>query len=321
MITLLCGDKAVGKSSVALDVAARISTGRNWPRFGTDEEVAAPLGSVIILCKENDIPRIIRPRLEAAGADLSRIHTLGYEVPDDAEQLDPLERIDTTVKQLEQHVAEIGDVRLINIDPITDYIGKTDMMRDNQVRTLLNPLGRLASRYDLAMLNIIHLNKKTELPMQHRTLGSGAFRNVSQSTLLVAKDDGGLEQHRVMAQETANLCADTRAVRFSTVAVGAYHRIVWGRDWENIDVDELMADKRKTKKDKAQQLLRQWLANGPVPVQTLMAKAKAAGIGWRTMTEAKKDIGAEIHKPEGTRVAGWQWKLPSPSGRPQRAPE
>jgi hypothetical protein len=311
MITLLCGDKAMGKSSVALDAAARISTGRNWPRFGTDEEVAAPLGSVIILCKENDISRIIRPRLEAAGADLSRIHTLGYEVPDDPEQIDPLERIDTTVKQLEQHVREIGDVRLIDIDPITDYVGKIDMMRDNQVRALLNPWGRLASRYDLAMLNIIHLNKKVDLPMAHRTLGSGAFRNVSQSTLLVAKDDDGLEHHRIMARETANLCAETRAVRFSTVAVGAYHRVDWSRDWENVDVDELMTDnKRKTKKDKAVQLLRQWLADGPVLVTTLEARAKAAHIGWRTMQDAKKESGAVSDKPEGTRFDEWRWKLP-----------
>jgi AAA domain len=113
MITLLCGDKAVGKSSVAIDMAARISTGRNWPRFGDDDEEAAALGSVIILCKENDISRIIRPRLEAAGADLSRVHTLGYEVADDPEQIDPLERLDTTAKQLEQQLAEIGDVKLI----------------------------------------------------------------------------------------------------------------------------------------------------------------------------------------------------------------
>ena len=163
MITLLCGDKEVGKSSIILDVAARITKARPFPSFGEDQQQHAPDGSVIILCKENDIPRIIRPRLEAAKADLSRIHTLGYEVPDDVEQFDPLERLDTTVNELQRQVSEIGDVKLIMIDPITDYVGKIDMYRDDQVRNLLNPLGRIASQNNLAVVDILHLNKKEGL--------------------------------------------------------------------------------------------------------------------------------------------------------------
>ena len=207
MITLLLGDKAVGKSSVALDVAARISKGSPLPCFGNDREERAPLGSVIILCKENDVSRIIRPRLEAAGADLNRIHTLGYEVPDDPKQIDPLERLDTTVSQLEEQIREIGDVKLIIVDPITDYLGKIDMFRDNQVRNLLNPLGHLASRYNLAILNVLHVNKKQDMAARYRGLGSVAFRNVAQSTMMVVAS--GSPAERFMVQDAAN-CARKR---------------------------------------------------------------------------------------------------------------
>jgi hypothetical protein len=156
----------------------------------------------------------------------------------------------------------------------------------------------------------MHLNKKTDLPMRYRTLGSGAFRNVSQSTLLVAKDngEGALPDERLMAQEATNLCADTRAVGFTMFGVGAYHRVNWGSQWEDVDVDELMTDKRQSKKDQAQRLLRQWLANGPVLARDLEEWSKRAGIGWRTITEAKKAIGAIAIPPE-RRNGPWQWRL------------
>jgi hypothetical protein len=312
MITLMVGDKAVGKSSVALDVAARISKGAEWPRFGgdkedkEDKEERAPHGSVIMLCKENDVSRIIRPRLEAAGADLSRIHTLGYALPDDPDLLDPLERLDTTVNELQRLVEEIGDVKLIVVDPITDYLGKIDMNSDSAVRTLLNPLGRLASRYNLAILNILHLNKKVDLPGRYRALGSVGFRNVAQSTVVVAKNDQ-VPGERLMIQDAANLVAETRAVSFSMVTRGHYHRVDWGTDWEEADIDEIMANKRKSKKGEAVELLQQWLAEGPLPVEEVQQRTKKHAIGWRTMQDASKEVGVRSYK-EGV-TGPWSWRL------------
>jgi hypothetical protein len=158
MLTQFFGDGEVGKSTVLLDLIARISKGEQWPRFAAQEGKRAPPGSVILLCKEDDIARIIRPRLEAAGADLSKIHMLGYEVADDADEFDPLERLDTTIKELERLIAELGDVVAIGIDPITDYVGDIDMYKDDQVRTLLNPLARIAARHNLAVIFVLHLN-------------------------------------------------------------------------------------------------------------------------------------------------------------------
>jgi hypothetical protein len=308
MATMMMGDKEVGKSTVLSDIEARISTGGLWPRFGDDPEESAPLGSVIILCKENDFSRIIRPRLEAAGADLKRIHTLGYEVPDDPEQFDPLERLDTTIKELERHVREIGDVRLIRIDPMTDYVGKIDYYRDEQARTLLNPLVRLAAKYNLAIVYVLHLNKKDDLPVRYRHLGGVAFRNVAQSSLLVAKSE--LPEERIMALDAGNLIPerDRRAVSFVLLGPGSYPRVNWGSHWQDVDLDELMTSKKLTKKERAQLLLEQWLAAGPVLVEELRKRTKEAGISWRTMEEAKREIGAVSQRPEPF-SPGAKWKL------------
>jgi hypothetical protein len=308
MLTLMIGEKGMCKSSVGLDMAARISTGRAWPQFGDEPAERAPEGSAIILCQENDIPIIIRPRLEAAGADISRVRTLGYDVAEDDQQFDPLSRLDTTIKEVERQVKEIGDVKLIMIDPITDYVGKIDMYRDNQVRALLNPLGRLASKYDLAVLLILHVNKKTDLPTRYRGLGSVAFRNVAQSCLVVAKHPD-LPDQRCLAQDAANLTARLHSVSFCPVSVGTYHRIEWDQDWQDVDVDELLADQRTSKKGQAETLLRQWLAQGPVRTEKLQELAQQHHISWRTVCAAKKVIGVISQKPKGK--LHWTWRLPA----------
>jgi hypothetical protein len=306
MITTMIGDKGLGKSSLAIDSAARISTGSLFPCFGNDKKRRAPLGSVIILCKENDFGMIIRPRLEAAGADITRVHTLGYEVADDPKQLDLLDRLDTTIQQLEELVIAIGDVRLIVIDPITDYLGDADMYRDDRVRQLLNPLGRLASQHELAILNILHVNKKQDSSAQYRGLGSVAFRNVSQSTLLVAPN--GNTGERYLAQDAANHVAKTRAVTFSMSSVGAYHRIDWGNAYcDDLDLDEVMSGKTASKIDRAKTLLREVLAEGPLASRAMLKRGADQGIGRRTMFDAKRALNIKAHKSkDGT----WSWKLP-----------
>src|SRR6478672_10265157 len=72
-LTLICGDPGLGKSFLTLDLAARLSAGRAWP------DGAAPVagaGSAVLITAEDDAADTIRPRLDAAGADVSRIVAL-----------------------------------------------------------------------------------------------------------------------------------------------------------------------------------------------------------------------------------------------------
>jgi hypothetical protein len=67
-LTLFDGDPGTNKSSVALDLAARVSTGREMPDGTTGCQ-----GGVVLLAGEDSLSKTIRPRLDAAGADLSRV--------------------------------------------------------------------------------------------------------------------------------------------------------------------------------------------------------------------------------------------------------
>ncbi|MFQ5463785.1 MAG: AAA family ATPase, partial [Phycisphaerae bacterium] len=69
-LSMIVGDPGLGKSFLTLDMAARISTGAPWP---DSRETPNPAGGVILLSAEDDPGDTIRPRLDAAHADVSRI--------------------------------------------------------------------------------------------------------------------------------------------------------------------------------------------------------------------------------------------------------
>jgi RecA-family ATPase len=202
---------------------------------------------------------------------------------------------------------------LILIDPITDFLGKIDMYKDDQVRPLLNPLARIASRHDLAIVYILHLNKKTDQAARYLGLGSVAFRNVSKSTLLVAHS-ADMPGVRIMAQEKKNLTPEQRTVMFllKPVARSPFPGIEWGEQLPDaVDIDDLLNHKT-SKQQKAVQLLRQWLGDGSRPANEIRERAQRNGISEATLRLAKETVGV-VSRKRGAQ-GGWWWRLPDAEG-------
>jgi AAA domain len=70
-LTILDGDPGLGKSLLTLDLAARITTGSPMP-----DGTPGVKGSVILIAPEDGVADTIKPRVEAAGGDPSRIRLL-----------------------------------------------------------------------------------------------------------------------------------------------------------------------------------------------------------------------------------------------------
>jgi hypothetical protein len=85
-LPLIAGDPGLGKSLITTDMAARVSAGMPWPENRRRQK----RGSVILLSAEDDLDDTIRPRLDAAGADVSQIVALRSvdSLRDDLEQLE-----------------------------------------------------------------------------------------------------------------------------------------------------------------------------------------------------------------------------------------
>src|SRR5205807_108302 len=71
-LSVLAGNPGLGKSQICASLAGIVTSGGTWPVDGSRCDV----GSVLILSAEDGAAGTIRPRHEAAGANLDRVHIL-----------------------------------------------------------------------------------------------------------------------------------------------------------------------------------------------------------------------------------------------------
>jgi putative DNA primase/helicase len=114
----------------------------------------APLGNVILLTAEDDISDTVVPRLQAAGADPDRGEIVQMVREAGKERMFSLIR---DLELLRQRVIDVGDVKVVQIDPISAYfgVGKIDCFRTTDVRALLSPLVGLANELRVLILGVI----------------------------------------------------------------------------------------------------------------------------------------------------------------------
>lgn len=153
-LNILAGDPGLGKSFVTLDIAAHVSAEIDFP-----DGAPCRRGSVLLITAEDGIADTVRPRLDAQCADVTRVHRLTIRVGDNERQFS----LESHLSALREKLRELGDVRLLIIDPLTAYLGDTDPNKDARVRALLTPLAELAEEMRVAILAIMHLNKAAVL--------------------------------------------------------------------------------------------------------------------------------------------------------------
>ena len=145
-ITILQGDPGEGKSTMMMQLAALITNGKAMPD-GSGDKIP---GNVIYQAAEDGIEDTIKPRLEAAGADCSRIAFL--------EQSDE-EPILLNDARLAQAIEGIK-AKLLVVDPLQAYLGvDSKIQRSNSARSVLENLAKVAERTGCAIVLIGHMNK------------------------------------------------------------------------------------------------------------------------------------------------------------------
>jgi hypothetical protein len=315
-VFMLAGNPGLGKSQVTVSMAAIVSTGGQWPVDRTRCE----RGSVIILSAEDDAADTIKPRLMAAGADLSRVHMLDavIDVDNCGEPTMRGFNLRTDLARLGDLMNKMGDVAMVVIDPITAYLGDTDSHKNAEVRALLAPLGELAARYGTAMVCVSHLNKgggNSEALM--RVTGSLAFVAAARGTFVVARDPDD-NNRRLFLPLKNNIGKDESGLAFRIETRQACDNIEtscvsWEVEAVTVTADEaLMSEERadnRSELDEAVGWLRERLAGGPLSANEIKAEAGQAGMAWATVRRAKNVLGV---RPTKTRFdGGWEWALPS----------
>jgi hypothetical protein len=353
-VTLLVSDPGAGKSLLALDIAARVSRGAPWPdhkaatagrAFGEEgeggrkgdsiehewdisttsygapnpqSEIRNPKSpaSVLLLTIEDHFATTVRPRLEALGADCSRIMALSHVPGEDFFDTPRPFALNRDLNRLSILIRALADCRLVILDPITAFLGDTSDQCNSDVWKLLSALTHHAEEQNFAVLAVSHLRKKEGAAI-HRALGSLAFIANARTAWTIAKDPAD-PNRRLLVPLKNNLAPDASGLAFnieSNVA-GSVPVIRWLPGAIETRADTLLASQRRSGRPDddrryAVQWLRQRLSAGASPVREIRNDADAHGISYATLRRGFRELGCEAIRLGPVPKGEWQWKLPA----------
>src|SRR5262245_47613096 len=179
---LIAGHPNLGKSQVTTYVAAMVSSGGTW----STGEKREP-GDVLFFSAEDDLSDTIRPRLEAGGANLDRVHIIDSVHVKNAKRDRPF-ILKQDLEALVEKLRASPDVSLVIIDPISAYLSGVNSHNNAEVRSVLAPLAKLAADHGVAVVCVTHLNKGLSTDPLARVIDSTAFGAAVRTAFLIAQD-------------------------------------------------------------------------------------------------------------------------------------
>jgi hypothetical protein len=205
-VNLLIGDEGIGKSLFWVWVVAALTTGSALPEFGIPARAPA---DVVLVLTEDDWSSVVRPRLDVAGADLSRIKVLCVERDGSGSPVFP---------------RDLGLIRdadpapvAVVVDAWLDTVPASMSVRDpQQARQALHPWKEVATSTGAAVLLVCHTNRVTSANARDRYGATGVLRQKARLTLFAQQNDEG---DLLIGPEKSNLTGAIAASKFHIVSV------------------------------------------------------------------------------------------------------
>ena len=326
-LSLIPGREGIGKSLLLVWMIAQITRG-TLP--GVYEGAPRP---VFYAATEDSWQHTIVPRLIAAGADLDLVYRI------EVEQIETASRLELTMpRDCDLVAAEIKrlEVALLALDPLMSVIDRNvDTYNDRDMRTVLEPLGRLADDTGCMVVGLAHFNKSaTDDPLTLVT-GSRAFTAFVRAVVAVARDpeseDGGCVVSQVKNNlgrlDLPNLTYVVQSAVIETregdARVGRLH--FTGESERS--VRDILAESGGTLADRTEKAecvswLREYLGAGPQRTKDVLAEASNAhGFSQRTVERARKQLKIRAEQlPTGQNGRSeWWLALPEDAGRHAQA--
>lgn len=305
-LVFLEGRASEGKTTLAIDLAARLSCGAPMPDNSRSDRGAS---NVLYISAEDGVADTLVPRFQAAGADLNGVH-----FPEGGALADLRDGPDALRQAMER-----DKVGLVILDPITAMLAGVDTHKDANVRSALAPLMAIMASTGATVIAIRHFKKG----QGHRALdaggGSVAFGAMARCVLMVGRDPRSNDRDptRFLAVTKLNLAASPEALAFSVVsddAPSSPPRIDW-QGPASISADQLLAEpppqRRPGELDKAKDFLRDLLADGSRLEPEVRAAAGEQGISKPTLDRAKRGLGIRSVRGRGPKPV-YTWALPAP---------
>ena len=315
-VTVIYGEAGIGKTSLGLELAARVSAGTNWP----DESGAVEPGRVLIVNGEDPLQETIVPRLTSSGANLQNITVIaGIQPPAtpgspevgaseapavggaDSAGGKPAARsfdLGRDLPVLRRRIETLGNVRLVIIDPFEAHCGKAGSNRMKR-RELVAALTKLAADSGVAIV-VISASNKCDLPVKFVwRVDCEVLDETARCWVPVRYNCGPLPD----------------GLAFRIHADG----VVWQQGGDAPTEDRVRgtsARQLRCRQLKEQvNWLREFLAPEPRPTKQVLAAAHVAGWSSGQMQRAKRELGIHCYKDSGVN-GRWFWELLPPKLRP-----
>ena len=329
-ITMINGWPGEGKTSVVIDIVARMTRGEQLPD-GT--KTRHPL-RVMFLSTE-DSESILHLRLRAAGADMSRVFT----IPDtELRHLTLPSHRGTWVQYLRQYQIDV-----VVVDPMKPFLDdRLKEIAEQDARKFMVALRQVCEATNVAAICIRHPSKATAAG--HTTAvsaasGSLGFTAAARMEFIVGRmpDD---EETRALVHVKNNLHAPPVALLYRIVSKDVSFEddnpttqdvavIEWKGVDDKITADELLARREgreeRSKLEEAKAFLTNYLASGPVEHAVVRSAARRHGIKERTLERALSQVGwSNIQgnlRAGGKSIWGLKGQSPEDYGKPPSASE
>ena len=323
-ISIVVGFRGATKTTVACWLAAQ-ATAR-----GLD---------VFFASQEDDIASFVRPRMEAAGADLDRVR-----FPDED---DPPLRFPADAERLARYVNE-RSTALVLLDPLSAFV--PTFTNPAAVRDALSPLGRISRQHDCAITFVHHFRKSGGKTAFDAMGGAGALTDVARAVYVYGKrpdrdpiaellfgtpdwyaakdeDDGDDDPDAVRvlaplklsaAELPPSLIFRLELVNIPALADEVPRMTLFGET--SLSGEALFAGQLAKADGDADSMIEQavtfllhYLVDGAQPVQGLNGAAKEAGITARTLERARARLKTVTFQEDSR----WWVKLPELDAPPE----
>lgn len=303
-LTTIAGMPGLGKTFFLCDLVARVTSCSPWP----DGKANSDKGSVLFISGEDEPEDTLVPRMQEAGADLTRVRFFRADAFSQF-SLRNIELLDRAVAEAD------NDVRLVAIDPPTSFTLGTDDHKNSELRSILTPLATWAANNRCAVVFVTHLNKggAAKVEAAVRVVGSIAWVAATRAAYLMNKDPHD-DSRRIFAVIKNNLAPEPPTLGYRLVHTEDNRgRLEWlgvvdctadqavngsGHAGEQRNSERFLIDMFRTKQE--------WESD------ELFKEAKEEGISRRTIYRTKEKL--NMPKPRKcVRQNGdtyWVWWVP-----------
>jgi hypothetical protein len=316
-VSLIPGREGIGKSLFLTWLTAQLTKGTlPGAYFGSPR-------AVFYCATEDSWQKTIVPRLIAAGAD----RDLVYRVEVETVETNMLINV-TLPRDCDLLAAEVKrlEVAMISLDPLMSAIDQTvDTYNDRDMRTVLEPLGKLADDTGCMIAGLAHFNKSADADPLNLVTGSRAFTAVVRAVIAIARDPDADDGTCVVSQvknnlgrlDLPNLTYVVQQATIETVEGDAKTGRLYFTGESERGVRDILAEAgngaERTERAECMDWLKQELAT-PRRTKEIEAEGRERGYSQRTQWRARKQLCVKADQLSTGKGGKNEWWLSLPAG-------